>query len=138
VQCSEAKSRMSACLDGELDTESSLAMASHIEQCETCRGDLAEFQSIDAMIQRLPKIEVSKGFSTQLVARAREWDTLAVGKGRVTSAFASFLQLFEDLLDPLLRDKVPGTHTLDEFGDFPPLSMGCIYFQIVGQSIGAK
>jgi len=135
MRCSEAKSKMSAYLDGELDTESSLAMSSHTEQCSTCRRELAELQSIDAQIQGLPKIEVSKGFSRQVVARAKEWDQLALGKRPGTSAFASFLQLFEDMVDALVRDKAPVTDTLDEFGDFPPLSMGCIYFQIMGQSI---
>jgi anti-sigma factor RsiW len=135
MRCKEEKSKMSAYLDGELDTESSIAMASHMEQCATCRGDLAELQSIDALIQGLPKIEVSNGFSRQVVARAKEWDELALGKLPGTSAFASLLQLFEDLLDALVRDKVPPTGTLDEFGDFPPLSMGCIYFQIMGQYI---
>jgi len=125
---------MSAYLDGELDAESSLAVASHIEQCATCRGNLAGLQSIDALIQGLPKIEVSKGFSRRVVARAKEWDGLVLGNRSETSAFASLLQLFEDLLDALVKDKVPVTHTLDEFRDFPPLSMGCIYFQIMGQS----
>jgi anti-sigma factor RsiW len=138
VRCSEAKSRMSAYLDGELHTESSLAMASHIEQCATCREDLAELQSVDALIQGSPKIEVSKDFSRQVLARAKEWDELALGKRPGTSAFASFLQLLEDLLDSLVRDKAPVSDTLDEFGDFPPLSMGCIYFHIMGQSIGGQ
>jgi anti-sigma factor RsiW len=135
VRCSEAKSRMSAYFDKELDTKSSLAMASHIEQCATCRGDLAELQSVDALIQGLPKIEVRKDFSRQVVAKAKEWDELALGKRPGTLAFTSFLQLFEDLLDALVRDKIPVPGTLDEFGDFPPLSMGCIYFQIMGQSL---
>jgi anti-sigma factor RsiW len=135
VRCSEAKSRMSAYLDGALDKESSPAMASHIEQCAACRGDLADLQSIDALIQGLPKIEVSKGFSRQVAAKAKEWDDLAVKKQPGTSVFASFLQFFEDFLDAPVRDKVPVSDSLEEFGDFPPLSMGCIYFQIMGQSI---
>ena len=126
---------MSAHLDGELDNGSSPALASHIEQCTICRGYSAGLQSVDDLIRGLPRIEVGKDFSRHVVARAKEWDNLAVGKRPGTSAFASFLQLFEELLDTLLRDKAPDTHTLDEFGDFPPLSMGSIYFQVFGQSI---
>jgi hypothetical protein len=126
---------MSTYLDGELDTESSLAVTNHIEQCATCREDLAELQSIDALIQGLPKIEVSKGFSRQVIARAKEWDELAaLGKPPGTLGFASFLQVLEDLWDALVRDKASVPDILDEFGDFPPLSMGCIYFQIMEQS----
>jgi anti-sigma factor RsiW len=125
---------MSAYLDGELDKESSRAIASHTELCEPCREYLNGLQGIDALIGDLPRIEVSQGFTRQVVARAKKWEELALGKRRGISAFASFMQLFEALLDALARDKAPLTHTLDEFGDFPPLSMSCIYFQILGQS----
>lgn len=87
------------------------------------------------MIQGLPKIEVNEDFSRQVVMRAKEWDELAVGKQPATSALAPFRELFDNLFDALMRDKAPAPDTLDEFGDFPPLSMGCIYFQIVGQSL---
>jgi anti-sigma factor RsiW len=125
---------MSAYLDGELDQESSIAIASHAEQCANCRESLNGLQGVDALIPGLPRIAASEGFSRQVVARAKEWDELALGRRPTRSAFASLLQLFEDLLDVVLKDKSPVTHALDEFRDFPPLSMGCIYFQLLGQS----
>lgn len=136
MRCTEAITRMSAYVDGELDRESSSAMTTHLESCRTCREYLAELSSLDALIGRLPQIEIGEGFSKRAVARAKEWDELADAALRPSapSVFDSLRYLLTDVLDTMVSESAPAIQTLEEFADFPPLSLGCAYFQILGHA----
>ncbi len=81
----------------------------------------------------LPKIDLGRVFVSQVVAKARGLDAVPMKGLQRRSGLSALMHLSEHLLDLLERRETPSTHTLDEFGDFPPLSMGCVYFKIIGE-----
>lgn len=131
--CDEVGRKISAYVDGELDAASSRDLADHLDRCARCREHLCDLGSVDMLVRGLPKLHPRPGFSMRVVERARGWDA-PVRKTLVSRMIDSvWSQLSEELPELLKRRKMPNIRTLDEFGDFPPLSLSCAYFQILGR-----
>lgn len=132
MKCDEAHRKISAYMDGELDEKSSSTLSAHIDRCFSCRADLMELQSLDHMLRRLPKAEASESFCRNVLARVKASDA---GVSNAGSGFPSLLKFIEEVLEGLVFPRSQLTGTLDEFADFPPLSVACVYFRIFGQSV---
>ncbi|MFP5212908.1 MAG: anti-sigma factor family protein [Acidobacteriota bacterium] len=124
--CDEAERLMSAYLDNELDSTLQGALASHMAGCARCGDRLESYKRLDGLVAGLPRLGPEPGFTARLAEEVRR----AAPEER--SVFRTLLQLVESLAGSL-RDK-PSTRTLDEFGDFPPLSLGSAYFRLIDEA----
>jgi hypothetical protein len=119
-------------MDHELDAASSRQLESHLHQCAECREALDDFQELDDMVRGLPRIELGQDFARQMVMRVSE--NAATGEierqGKL-SLLDRLSRLAEDFVELVSRARTPSTGTLDEFSDFPPLSMSYIYFRLI-------
>jgi predicted anti-sigma-YlaC factor YlaD len=125
---------LSAHRDGELDKKLTDRIMHHLRSCESCRDELRELDQIDSLIKALPEISVSENFTSEIVAKAH---AAQVARHWALSLPQRILDRFLRLAD-LLFELLPGhtiqrTGSLDEFGDFPPLSLSYAYFQLIGQ-----
>ncbi len=134
MKCRKAKEIISAYMDDELDTDLSRNITQHLAQCSGCREELGIFQNIDTLIKNLPQHEMSPGFVKKMVLIIRESSTPAK-KSPIAGwmLLAPLLKFFENFFELLESAKRPSTHTLEEFSDFPPFSIGCIYFKLLNQ-----
>jgi hypothetical protein len=135
MECRQARRRISAYLDHELDAASSRQLETHLHHCAQCREALNGFQELDGMVRLLPRIEPGPDFAKRMVTMVSE--NAAHGEGErqgKLSLFKGLSRLVEDFVDLVSRAQTPSTGTLDEFGDFPPLSMGYIYFRLMDLS----
>jgi anti-sigma factor RsiW len=136
MQCRQAKEKISAYMDHELDAASSRQVDSHLQGCAECREALKEFQEIDGMVRGMPRFDLPPDFARQMIMKLS--DPAATGEierpGRL-SLFERLFRLLEDFLDMVTPTRSPTTGTLDEFSDFPPLSMGHIYFKLMDLTV---
>jgi anti-sigma factor RsiW len=134
VENDKFRSKLSAYKDGELDGDLGEMISLHLRNCVACRKELAELERVDSLVKDLPKLELNESFSLQIIAKisTKEQDHLdsAPLSKRV---FAKFLQLAESIFELVSGHEYERTATLDEFSDFPPLSMSHAYFQVIGQ-----
>ncbi len=136
MKCCQARAKISAYMDHELDAESSRQLELHLHQCVECREALDDFQEIDDMVRVLPRIEPEPDFARQLVMMVRENATMEKGEHQVKlSLFKRMSRFVENFVDMVNLAHAPSTGTLDELGDFPPLSMGSIYFKLMDMPI---
>jgi anti-sigma factor RsiW len=136
MRCHEVKEKLSAYLDKELEPSTSHRVTGHLDRCPRCKEDLQRHENLDNLLQSLPVIDAGPDLASKLLARVkvRERDTrenLPMERG--TSIFA---RLAESLLELFKMTGKPTTRTLDEFGDFPPLSLSFAYFSILGDAGG--
>ncbi|MBF0496046.1 MAG: zf-HC2 domain-containing protein [Deltaproteobacteria bacterium] len=131
MHCSKACEKISAYLDHELDSELSQQVAHHIGQCDDCREVFQDFQKINATVREWPKIELAPDFARQLGRMVEAKEGQATGRLSVPWPLWRFVQSFIRLLD---ATRYSSAQTLDEFNDFPPFSMGYIYFKLLDQS----
>ena len=128
------RSELSAYKDGELNGSLSEKMSVHLRNCAACRKELAELERVDSLVKGMPKLELDESFFLKIIARisTKEQDRLesAPFSKRV---FARFLQLADSIFELVSGHEYERTATLDEFSDFPPLSMSHAYFQVIGQ-----
>jgi len=132
MQCRQARTKISAYMDHELDAASSRQLELHLHECAECREALDDFQELDDMVRLLPRIDPRPDFARQIVMKVSEnvatEDVKRQGKLSLFERLSRFAEGFVDLVS---RVQTPSTGTLDEFGDFPPFSMGSIYFKLM-------
>jgi hypothetical protein len=132
MRCLQAKGRISAYMDHELDAASSRQVESHLHKCANCREVLNEFQEIDGMVRGLPQLDPGPDFAGQMVMKVSGLAAVGeVERPARPSLFERLFRLVEDFVDLVDSARSPSTGTLDEFSDFPPLSMGHIYFKLM-------
>jgi len=132
MRCRQARAKISALMDHELDAASYSRVELHLHQCAECREALNDFQELDDMVRVLPRIEPGPDFARQTVKKLGE----ITASGEVEhqgklSVFKRLSRLAEDFIELMGREAAPLTGTLDEFDDFPPLSMGSVYFKLI-------
>jgi anti-sigma factor RsiW len=138
MRCHEAKVRLSAYLDRELEPVLERVLREHLDGCGSCREDLAGLEALDAKVQALTHVHMDPEFAEALTVKVCK-DFLAAGRpplGR-TGLFARVTSTVEVLFDLLESAGPPRTRALDEFADFPPLSMGYVYCRLLGLCGGA-
>jgi anti-sigma factor RsiW len=138
MQCRQAMVRISAYIDGELDAASRNDLESHLRQCPQCRSALNELQGVDHKLRSLPRAELGPDFSRQLITVMGERGVTdrahLPGFLPAVAASSGLLGALRGLLGLATQS---GNNPLDEFNDFPPLSIGSAYFNIFGQSGGS-
>ncbi len=128
------RSQLSAYKDGELDGERSEEISLHLRNCAACREELAELERVDSLVKDMQKLELDESFFLQIIAgistKEQDHPDSAPFSKRV---FARFLQLADSMFEVVSGHEYERTATLDEFDDFPPLSMSYAYFKVIGE-----
>jgi anti-sigma factor RsiW len=137
MRCVDVKKRLSAYLDQELESAPEGLVREHLARCGACRDDLTELQGLDIRLQTLPEVRMDPEFAETLTVRVCK-DSLAADRSRLGRAghLARLTSLLETLFDLVEASRSPRTLSLDEFSDFPPLSMGYVYCRLLGQCRG--
>ncbi len=132
----EFRSKLSAYIDGELDGDLSEKISLHLRDCAACKKELAELERVDSLVAGIPNLEPHESFASQIIAgiSTREQDH-PYRAPFIKHVLANFLQLADSIFELISGHKHETTATLDEFSDFPPLSMSHAYFQIIGQQL---
>ena len=128
---------LSAYKDCELDEKLRDKISRHLQACEVCRAELKELDQIDSLVQGLPEIIVSETFASEILAKTQSIKTGRYPKNLRGSLHRRILERFLDLADSVF-ELLPGygfqrTATLDDFDDFPPLSLSYAYIQLIGK-----
>lgn len=134
MQCQKVQRKISAYMDGELDAAASRSIERHISQCGACREMAADFKEVDVLVRGLPKLDMGPDFVGQLLERVSESHAPVADTYSDRSLFATVMRFMSNFMDLLEARSSPSTKTLDEFGDFPPFSMGYIYFKLMDQT----
>ncbi len=136
MECRQARNKISAYMDHELDVASYRQVEAHLQQCADCHNALKEFQELDDLVRGLPRIELGPDFAAQVLMRASKTPADMVEDQGKLPVFKRLSRFFEDFLDLVSQAQSPSTRTLDEFDDFPPLSMSYIYFHLLDLPAG--
>ncbi len=128
------RSKLSAYKDAELDGCLSKEISFHLRVCVACKKELADFDRVDALVRGMPKLEVGEAFASQIIAKVavKECDILAPAPFP-KRIFAKLMQLADCVFELIPWHEYRRTATLEEFGDFPPLSLSHAYLQLIGR-----
>jgi anti-sigma factor RsiW len=130
MQCNEAEARFSAYIDGELEAGFNEDLTAHLCQCLHCREVFDELEAFDAKLRRLPQVQLGPEFSRRMVTLVNR----RPGPPECQPAAVGSSGLLDSLVDLFGLTRRAGDNPLDEFGDFPPLTIGSAYFSIFGYS----
>jgi predicted anti-sigma-YlaC factor YlaD len=128
------QAKLSAYKDGELNENLWDQISRHLQSCDACREELKEFDKIDSLVEGMPEISVPETFTAEIIAKSqtvkshRRWEMVLP-----QTMIDRLMLVIDSIFDLLPGDKSRGTGSLDEFGDFPPLSIGHAYFSLIGQ-----
>lgn len=134
MECRETGEMLLAYVDGELGAETKERLTRHLARCASCAAELAAWKSIDQEVRALPSMDPGPDFARQVAARADGWDFFTGGPAGSRTVLATLRELLGELMDLIGQKRAATTRTLDEFDDCPPLSMGSVYFRIIGES----
>jgi len=135
MNCSQIEKKLSAFMDNEMDGTSSRFITEHLRDCPRCRDYLRDFREIDILVCGLPKNDPNPDFSWR-VAKA------AIGTSKIVDeepvSLSSRLRFALERLSEEIFSLTPSgpgqsIRTLEEFSDYPPLSMSFIYFRLLEQ-----
>ena len=133
MECDSFRNKLSAYKDGELDGNISEAVSLHLQSCASCRRELADFERVDSLVREMPKLDAAECFTLQVIAgisrTERDRPAAVSFSGRVLEGI---LQLADSFFELLSGGEHEGD-TLDEFSDFPPLSISHAYFELLGE-----
>jgi anti-sigma factor RsiW len=134
VDHDKIRTNLSAYKDGELDEALRDQVARHLQVCDACREELRELDQIDLLVRGLPELAASETFTSEIIARTQ---SAKAGNHLKMSLLRRISGRFLNLADSVFQ-LLPGyvsqrTGSLDEFGDFPPLSLSYAYFQLIGK-----
>jgi anti-sigma factor RsiW len=125
--------RLSAFMDKELSDGSSRAVERRLGDSPEARGLLHDFEKVDNLVRALPRIDPGADFASRVSRAATRAPAPAEARTLRCGLHPKFSleRFFESLFAPFDAGGRPEAHPLDEFGDFPPLSMGAVYFQLI-------
>lgn len=132
MKCSEISKRMSAYLDGELDSRLTQEISTHMDYCPSCRQELEELSGVDGLLTSMPRHELPSKFADEVVLTLRKMECPHEPQGTFQRAWMWLMEWFESFLDLLQVDKKLSTRTLEEFNDIPASFIGHAYFKILG------
>ena len=130
----EIRTRLSAYKDGELNEILKDRLSRHLHSCESCREELRKLDQLDSLVKGFPEISPSQSFTSKIIAGTNAaqpvpCEVLSL-PGRI---FDRFLRLTDSVFALFPGRTTLRTGALDEFGDFPPLSLSYAYFQVIGR-----
>lgn len=128
------RTNLSAYKDGELSENLRDRISRHLQSCDACREELEELDKVDLLVKGLPEISVSETFIAEIMAGTHAAKSPRHLKLSLPQRMVDrLLLLLESIFELLPGYKPQGTGSLDEFGDFPPLSLSHAYFNLIGQ-----
>lgn len=133
MQCRKVQTRLSAYLDGELDSTLRRSISDHFNQCAKCREVLEGLQGLDVLLKGLSTLDTDPEFAEHLVAKVCKESVAADRRHLGRKAYNPVLRLFASFFELLEPSGPPRTRFLEEFDDFPPLSMGYLYCKALRQ-----
>ena len=131
MHCDKIKIKLSAYLDNELGSEISRGVEEHLAKCSGCREELKALKTINQRIMDFPTLRVSEDFAEQVMLNI---DKFALDKKHekiIRRPIVSITGFFENLFDLIKSRKWSSTRSLEEFGDFPPCSLGRVYINLI-------
>lgn len=134
MDCSHIRQKISAYMDDELDDAATRLIGRHLERCPRCLECLRGLRGVDELVHGLATMDPGPDFTSRIVSAA-------MGMSDVTCHGSSWGSRLKEAVDRLSEvvlslfdtEVTRSTHTLEEFSDCPPLSMGSIYFNLLGQ-----
>jgi hypothetical protein len=132
MQCEDIGEKISAYLDGELETETRREIELHLRRCSECQALFEDFKQLHHAILQMPSIEPGPDFVRQVLTQVEE----GIGIGKTThdkppSIIIELIRVVEALLEKLGIFQPAYHGHLAEFNDFPPNSMGDIYCRLM-------
>lgn len=131
MHCDKIRIKLSAYLDNELESEISRRVEEHLAECSGCRKELKTLKTINRRIMDFPWLRVSEGFDEKIMFSVDKSETDKKHEQIIRRAIVSATNFFESLFGLIRAEKWPSTRSLDEFGDFPPCSLGRVYFKLI-------
>lgn len=132
MECRYARRRISAYLDDELDATSMRQLEFHLQQCMECRRTLEDFRGLSEKVRSLPKIDPGADFAVRMIKTVRGSATAGPEEAPARlSLWGRLSGIVENFMEVVSPPRSPATGALNEFNDFPPLSMGYIYFNMI-------
>ena len=133
MKCREIQEKLSAYIDKELNPDQFENVTQHLVHCSECKSELEALQKVDTVLDNAPLYSVPAKFSEKLIQEIDITSSSTENLNIINLIFApvtKFILNFFSLIESLKSFK---TATLDEFSDFPPCSMGYIYFNLIDQ-----
>jgi len=133
MKCRNIRENLSAYIDEELYPDQSENVTQHLLHCPECSSALEVLQKVDTVLNNAPLYSVPAKFSEKLMHEIDITSSSTENSNIINLIFApikKFILNFFTLIESLKSFK---TATLDEFSDFPPCSMGYIYFNLIDQ-----
>ena len=135
MNCSQIKNKLSAFLDNEVDGTSSQIITEHLKDCFQCRDYFRDFKEIDTLVCGLPRNDPKPDFSRRVAKAAIGTSKMVDEKPVSLAARLRFAleRLSEEIFSLTRSGPGQSNRTLEEFSDYPPLSMSFIYFRLLEQ-----
>ena len=133
MECRDIQKKLSAYIDEELNPDQFENVTQHLLHCPECSSALEDLQKVDTVLNNAPLYSVPAKFSEKLMQEIDITSSSTENLNIINLIFApvtKFILNFFTLIESLKSLK---TATLDEFSDFPPCSMGYIYFNLIDQ-----
>lgn len=128
--CDEIRIKLSTYLDHELESEILRQVDEHLVKCAGCREELEALQTVDRRIMDLPMPRFSEGFTEKVMSSAIKSENDKKHE-RIRRAIVSTISFFQNFFDLVKSKNGSSTQTLEEFGDFPPCSLGSVYIKLI-------
>lgn len=132
MQCQDARRKISAYMDGEIDPESARSLEHHMSRCGPCREAAADFRDVDSRVRSLWAPGAAHEGLKRLLVMGKEPRSATAEKRWDRSPLSALIRLMSSIVD-LMETRRSSMHTLDELDDFPPLFLGSIYLKMLNQ-----
>ncbi len=133
MKCREIQEKLSAYIDKELNPDQFENITQHMVHCSECSSKLEGLQKVDTVLNNAPLYNVPAKFSKKLMQEIHITSSSTENLKIINLIFAPVTKFFLNFFTLIESLKSFRTATLDEFSDFPPCSMGYIYFNLIDQ-----
>jgi ferric-dicitrate binding protein FerR (iron transport regulator) len=131
MKCQEAREHMSAWLDDEVDGATAVALAAHVDRCETCRLAWLQLQALDTALGSL-MAPVPLGLADNVLARIqpprhRKWLQSVALAACLVLGIALGGTMAHSFYTPVGANGTEAeVASLEVFQDFPQGSLGAV------------
>jgi predicted anti-sigma-YlaC factor YlaD len=133
VEHDKIRARLPAYKDNELEWNIREQISAHLQGCNACREELSAFDEIDSLFLDLPQISVSDTFVAEILTQILPTKSRSILRMWFhTRILEKFFRFADSVFELLPWHEFQKSGSLDEFGDFPPLSLSHAYFQLIG------
>ena len=133
MKCRDIQEKLSAYIDKELNPDQFENVTQHLVHCSECKSELEALQKVDTVLDNAPLYNVPANFSEKLMQEIHITSSSTENLNIINLIFAPVTKFFLNFFTLIESLKSFKTATLDEFSDFPPCSMGYIYFNLIDQ-----